>query len=94
MVLLRKLKNQTNLAICRDGDRNQFAENHKKLNVTESNSSVTIRLFTYAQDPAYDEAANKPVWIGYKKEVIIMTFGEKLKEARKEAGLSQEQLAE
>ena len=66
----------------------------KKLNVTESNSSVTVRLFTYAQDPAYDEAANKPAWIGYKKEVIIMTFGEKLKEARKEAGLSQEQFAE
>ena len=28
-----------------------------------------------------------------KKEVIVMTFGEKLKEARKEAGLSQEQFA-
>ena len=28
------------------------------------------------------------------KEVVIMTFGEKLKAARKEAGLSQEQFAE
>ena len=28
------------------------------------------------------------------QEVVIMTFGEKLKEARKEAGLSQDQLAE
>lgn len=32
---------------------------------------------------------------GYKKqEVVSMTLGEKIKEARKEAGLSQEQLAE
>ncbi len=30
----------------------------------------------------------------FEKEVIIMTFGEKLKEARKEAGLTQEQFAE
>lgn len=31
---------------------------------------------------------------GHEKEVFIMTFGQKLKEARKEAGLSQEQFAE
>ena len=36
----------------------------------------------------------KPRRVDAEKEVIIMTFGEKLKEARKEAGLSQEQFAE
>lgn len=33
-------------------------------------------------------------WIEEWRKIVIMTFGEKLKEARKESGLSQEQLAE
>ena len=62
--------------------------------VTERNTSVTMHFFTVTGNPFYDEAVKKPHKCGNQKEVIIMTFGEKLKEARKEAGLSQEQLAQ
>jgi transcriptional regulator with XRE-family HTH domain len=63
--------------------------------VTESNNVVTVRCFTVAADSVYDETAKyKPQGAGDREEVFVMTFGEKLKEARKEAGLSQEQLSE
>ncbi len=68
--------------------------NQENLNVTQSNSSVTERPFTVTLNPAYAEAVKQPAWTGWEKEVIIMTFGEKLREARKAAGLSQEQFAE
>ena len=63
--------------------------------VTERNSPVTLRPFTVTGDPVYDEAAKSTETVFLPGgEVIIMTFGEKLKEARKEAGLSQEAFAE
>ena len=66
----------------------------ENLSVTQSNSSVTERPFTVTLNPAYAEAVKQPAWTGWEKEVITMTFGEKLREARKAAGLSQEQFAE
>ena len=42
----------------------------------------------------FDLQTKTPYEVTTIKEVVIMTFGEKLKEARKESGLSQEQFAE
>ena len=67
--------------------------NQEKLSVTQSNSSVTERPFTVTLNPAYAEAVKQPAWTGWEKEVITMTFGEKLREARKETDLSQEEFA-
>ena len=43
---------------------------------------------------AYHEISKMSLCKNQNMEVIIMTLGEKLKEARKKIGLSQEQLAE
>lgn len=55
--------------------------------VTESNSLVTVGLFTVTGIRIYGEVT-KITAPRNKRRSFVMTFGEKLKEARKNAGLS------